>query len=255
MAAAVTVAAALLAFPLAYLHGALRLAAAQGAAVPGGAAAAVVQLPGARVCLEDHPGQRGHPGLVHPCAGAGLRAKRAAAAAGGGRAVALELVHRPVHGVPIRVAAVHDPAHPVRAGAAAALAAGGLGRPGRAAAGHACGTWCCRWSCPAWWPGRSSPSRSRWATTSSPKQFGNSSFFIGRAVQRLPGHLGQRAAGGGLHRGADCHHGHLSDAGAQGRGRSMRSKTAPQAAGAPARRGRWRWRRWPGCSFSTCRSS
>jgi putative spermidine/putrescine transport system permease protein len=34
------------------------------------------------------------------------------------------------------------------------------------ATGGRCAAWSCRWRCRAWWPGRSSPSRSRWATSS-----------------------------------------------------------------------------------------
>ena len=64
MAAAVTVAAAVARLPTRLLHGAPRQPRAQGAALPRGHPAAVVELPGARLLLEADPGQGGHPHLA-----------------------------------------------------------------------------------------------------------------------------------------------------------------------------------------------
>ena len=66
----------------------------------------------------------------------------------------------------------------------------GLGRPrGHARHRPSAGS-SCRSPCRAWSPARSSRSRSRWATTSSPGIIGGSQPFIGQAVYQHQGTAG-----------------------------------------------------------------
>ena len=62
-----------------------------------------------------------------------------------------------------------------------------------------------------------------------PEQFGNSSFFIGRAVNVYQGTSGNVPLAAAFTVVPIADHGHLSDAGAQGWGRSMRSNQGAAA--------------------------
>ena len=131
--------------PVRLLHGPDRVAADQDGPVRGDPAAAVGELPGQGVLLAAD---------LHPRRAAGLGPGQDR----GGPTPDLHELGR-VHRVLLPLAAVHD--HPgVRgAGADPGLADRGVAGPGRADLADHPDACCCRWPCPASWPGRSSPSR------------------------------------------------------------------------------------------------
>ena len=119
----------------------------------GRAAAAVGELPRPRLRLDRDPQKGGTLDWTLPSSGLGAAEHRLHE-------------HRDVARVLLHLAAVHDHARLRRARADPGLAARGLRRPRRAQLAHDRAASCCRWRCRASSPGRSSPSRSRSATSS-----------------------------------------------------------------------------------------
>ncbi|AGM45810.1 spermidine/putrescine ABC transporter permease [Aeromonas hydrophila ML09-119] len=113
------------------LHGALHQRQDPGPVLRRHHAAALVQLSGAGLRLEADPGQGGGYQLAGRQPWAGLAARCHPLAAGDRGAVAVVLAHRHLHRIRLRLAALHDPAHPGGGGADPALPAGGERRSRR----------------------------------------------------------------------------------------------------------------------------
>ena len=159
MAAVVTLAAAVVAFPIAYFAARYAQRQMEGAVLSRRHAAAVVELPRQDLRLEADPRQGRHPHLAVRQAASVVAARRLAVAAGGRRQFAVGVVHRHLHRLRLCLAAVHG-----AAGAGSARARAGQSRRGivgsrRIARARRFATCCSRWRCPASSPARSSPSR------------------------------------------------------------------------------------------------
>ena len=119
--------------PAGVLHDLPRQPARAPAVVPRGGDPAVVELPGARVRVEADPGQGRHAVVVRRAPGPRWRAAGRARPARHRRPQPLAVLDRDLPRLPLRVAAVHDPAAAGRARARAAQPAGRLRRPRRRA--------------------------------------------------------------------------------------------------------------------------
>jgi hypothetical protein len=110
MAALVTIASAIIAFPIAYFRRALCPWPLEGLVLSRRDAATVVELSGQGLCLEADPGQGRHPQLALREAAPDLSDRCLACPAGGWRQLAVGQPDRHVSGLRLCLAAVHDPA-------------------------------------------------------------------------------------------------------------------------------------------------
>ena len=172
-------------FSAGLLYRALCLAAQQGLALPGGLAAALVELPGARVCLETDPGQGGHPELGYRAAGPGPRLCNCCfslPAVGGpslslspiGIFIVFTYVWLPYMIIPIQAALERVPKSMLEA--SGDLGAQAQTRPFVMSS--------CRWPSLAWWRARSSRFRSPWAISSSRLPWATPAISSGRRFCR-----------------------------------------------------------------------
>ena len=190
MASAVTAACVVIGFPLAYYIARFASRRLKTAALPGRHAASVVQLRGARLLVEAHPGAGGHRLVVRPAHSPGWLAGSVFEPAGGRRAIAVGLDDRHLHRLCLHLAALHDPAHPDRPSSAFPRslldASGDLGAGPRQTFRHVV--------LPLALPGVVAGSIFTFSLTLGdfivPSLFGNSSFFIGKAVLSYQGTSG-----------------------------------------------------------------
>ena len=159
MAAIVTLAAAVVAFPIAYFAARYAQRQMEGAVLSRRHAAAVVELPGQDLRLEADPRQGRHPHLAVRQAASVMAARCLAVAAGGRRQFAVGLLHRHLHRLRLCLAAVHGAAGAGGTRARAGQSRRSVVRSRRIARPDLSATCCSRWRCPASSPARSSPSR------------------------------------------------------------------------------------------------